>query len=184
VVEDIETARQLLLSSSALRSGAVVEPYLADAIDLNISVRGHGAPPLSEIERPIRESKAHFYSYQDKYLGAEGLMGAPRELPAAIAPELAERLRGYAATVAQLAQVRGVARVDFLLHQEQLWINEINTIPGAMSFYLWRASGVSHETLLTEMLEEALKYPSYEPDATGADGLALRNAGSIASKLA
>jgi D-alanine-D-alanine ligase len=97
---------------------------------------------------------------------------------------LAERLRGYASTAAQLAQVRGVARIDFLLHQERLWINEINTIPGAMSFYLWRASGVNYEALLDDMLEEAFKYPSYEPNTTGADGLALRNAGSIASKLA
>ncbi|MDQ3761495.1 MAG: hypothetical protein M3460_07275 [Actinomycetota bacterium] len=184
VVEDIETAQQLLVSSSGLRSGAVVEPYLADAIDLNISVRGYGTPLLSEIERPIRETKADFYSYQDKYLGEEGLAGAPRELPAALPPQLTERLRDYASAIAQLMQVRGVTRVDFLLHHEQLWINEINTIPGAMSFYLWRASGVSHEALLDDMLEEALKYPSYEPDTTGADGLALRNAGSIASKLA
>ncbi|MBV9012926.1 MAG: hypothetical protein JO272_12910 [Pseudonocardiales bacterium] len=184
VVKDVETARQLLVRSSHLRAGAVVEPYLTDAVDLNISARGHGAPPLSEIERPIREQKAEFYSYEDKYLGDEGLVGAPRELPAALEPQLAERLRGYASAAAQLAQVRGVARIDFLLHQERLWINEINTVPGAMSFYLWRASGVNYEVLLDDMLEEAFKYPSYEPNTTGADGLALRNAGSIASKLA
>ncbi|MGH9567878.1 MAG: hypothetical protein ACRD4I_18050, partial [Candidatus Angelobacter sp.] len=84
----------------------------------------------------------------------------------------------------ELARVRGVARIDFLLDGEFLWINEINTIPGAMSFYLWHASGVSHEALVDDMLEEAMKYPTYEPDATGADGLALRSAGAIASKLA
>ncbi len=186
VVDDVETARQLLISSPHLRSGAIIEPYLVDAIDLNISVRGYGTPALSEVERPIREvkTKTDFYTYQDKYLGEEGLAGAPRELPAALSAEMRDCLRGYASATAQLMQVRGVARIDFLLHREQLWINEINTIPGAMSFYLWRASGVSHEVLLNDMLEEASKYPSHAPDATGADGLALRSAGAIASKLA
>jgi D-alanine-D-alanine ligase len=161
----------------------VVEQYLAEAIDLNISARGHGIPGLSEIERPIREKTADFYNYEHKYLGGEGLVGAPRELPAALSPQMREKLRSYASATAELAQVRGVARIDFLLRGEQLWINEINTIPGAMSFYLWRASEVSPEALVNDMLEEAMKYPTYEPDATGADGLALRSAGTIASKL-
>lgn len=186
VVDDVETARQLLASSPHLRSGAIVEPYLTGAVDLNISVRGYGAPALSEVERPIREmkTKTDIYTYQDKYLGGEGLASAPRELPAALSAEVRGRLRDYASTTAQLVQVRGVARIDFLLHEKKLWINEINTIPGAMSFYLWRASGVSHEVLLDDMLEEASKYPSYEPDVAGADGLALGSAGAIASKLA
>jgi len=183
IVDGIETARQLLRSSRHLRFGAVVEPYLAGADDVNISVRGHGAPALSEIERPIREETADFYNYEHKYLGGEGLIGAPRELPAALSPQMREKLRSYASVTAELTQVRGVARIDFLLHGEQLWINEINTIPGAMSFYLWRASGISHEALVDDMLEEAMKYPTYEPDTTGADGLALRSAGTIASKL-
>jgi D-alanine-D-alanine ligase len=184
VVDSIETARQLLRSSRNLRSGAVIEPYLDKASDLNISVRGHGTPAFSEIERPIRNEATEFYSYEHKYLGGEGLVGAPRELPAALSPEIRNTLQSYASVTAELAQVRGVARIDFLLDGDRLWINEINTIPGAMSFYLWHASGVSHEALADDMLEEALKYPAYESDTTGADGLALRSAGAIASKLA
>jgi D-alanine-D-alanine ligase len=184
VVDDTETAQKLLVSSPPLRAGAIIEPYLVDAIDLNISIRGYGDPTLSEVERPIREAKTDIYTYRDKYLREEGLAGAPRELPAALSGGMRDCIRSYASVIAQLAQVRGVARLDFLLHKEHIWINEINAIPGAMAFYLWRASGVSHEALLDDMLEEASKYPSYEPDTTGADGLALRNASAIASKLA
>jgi len=184
VVDGIETALSLLDSSPHLRSGAVVEPYLPDSIDLNISVRGHGSPALSEIERPVRDSSAEFYTYEDKYLSGGGLTGAPRELPAILAPDIEERVRHYALAVASLVQVRGVARIDYLLDGNQLWVNEINTIPGAMSLYLWRASAVTHEALLDDMLEEAVKYPSYAAATSGADGLALRTAGAIAKKLA
>ena len=63
-------------------------------------------------------------------------------------------------------------------------MNEINTIPGAMAWYLWQAGGVSFVQLLSDLIDEAVRGPVRARPTDGADGAALRAAGSIAAKLA
>ena len=109
---------------------------------------------------------------------------APREVPATIPSALEARLRAYAIEAAQLASVRGVARIDFLLDGDTLYLNEINTIPGSLSWFLWVEPPVSFATLLTDMIAEAKARPTARYSAAGADGAVLRNSASIASKLA
>ena len=58
-------------------------------------------------------------------------------------------MRAAATRIADIALVRGVARIDFLLAGSELYVNEINTIPGALSWYLWAAGGVPFATFLT-----------------------------------
>jgi len=79
--------------------------------------------------------------------------------------------------------VRGIARIDFLLDGDELFVNEINTIPGSLSKYLWIDPVVPFEQLLRDLLAEAAQRPTAHYTSAGADGLALRSAGSIASKL-
>jgi D-alanine-D-alanine ligase len=80
--------------------------------------------------------------------------------------------------------VRGVARVDFLSDgQRELWLNEVNTIPGSLARYLWVDPEIPFGELLSAMVEEARSVPSARPSAAGADGTVLRMAGSIAGKL-
>jgi D-alanine-D-alanine ligase len=88
-----------------------------------------------------------------------------------------------AARVAVLSGLRGVARIDFLAEGDQLYVNEINTIPGSLSWYLWVDPPVPFAQLLDDMLAEAASRPSAYYTTAGADGTALRSAGSIASKL-
>jgi D-alanine-D-alanine ligase len=184
IVEDFDTALHLVDTSAHFRAGAVIEPFLLDAVDLNVSVRGTGEPAISEIERPLKDGKG-IYSYAEKYLtGGAGITGAPRELPAELPTKIRQRINECASSVARLGGVRGVARIDFLLSGDEVWLNEINTIPGALSFYLWRASGVSYIDLMRDMIKEARSAPTYEAVLAGADGLALRGAASIARKLA
>ena len=184
IVDEYETALKLAASSPHLRAGAVVEPFLAEAVDLNISVRGHGRTALSEIERPLRAGQG-IYSYKDKYLtSGEGILGAPRELPAQVPDHVAQTIRDVATKVRDALPVRGVARIDFLWNGDDVWLNEINTIPGALSFYLWRESGVSYRELMSDLVAETRVSRSYEPTASGSDGSALRSAESIARKLA
>jgi D-alanine-D-alanine ligase len=183
-VNDIDTARARLGANVHLRAGAVVEPYRADAADLNIAVRTHPGIELSAIERPQRtQSDGQILDYRDKYVGGEGMASAPRDLPADIPTDLADRIRGYATTIASLASVRGVARIDFLLSGDELFVNEINTIPGSLAKYLWIEPEVPFTQLLTDMLAEAEARPTTHYTTSGADGTALRSAGTIASKL-
>ncbi|MEM8902211.1 MAG: hypothetical protein AAGF02_00780 [Actinomycetota bacterium] len=184
VVDDLGTARALLSTSPHLRTGAVVEPYRLDAEDLNICVRTHPDLELSAIERPLRGEDGRIYTYAEKYLhGGEGMASAPRELPAELPDDVAEVIRDAARRIVDVALVRSVARIDFLRVGDAVHVNEINTIPGALGWYFWAQQGVPFGELLESMLAEASDGRHRTFSATGADGTALRSAGSIAGKL-
>ena len=186
VVEDWTTATALAKSSVHLRRGAVIEPYRPASYDLNVAIRTWPQLQLSAIEKPLRsKGSGEILGYKDKYLGGEGMVSAPRELPAVIPDILEKAVRDAAMAVAGLALARGVARIDFLVDGDEWFVNEINTIPGSLSKYLWvEPAAVPFATLLGDMLAEAERRPAFFYDATGADGTALRSASSIASKLA
>jgi D-alanine-D-alanine ligase len=185
VVEDAETALARLEVNPHLRRGAVVEPFRPDLYDLNVAVRSWPRLEVSAIERPLRSSaRSEILGYADKYVGGQGMASAPRELPAVLAPSLSDELRRQAVTVAELVQVRGVARIDFLSDGESLFVNEINTIPGSLAKYLWVDPPLSFRQLLDDMVEEAIARPASRYSVAGADGTVLRGAGAIAAKLA
>src|SRR5690606_40288829 len=92
------------------------------------------------------ESKGGRYSYAEKYLagsaGADaGLTSAPREFPARVAEAVATQATDLAARGAEVTGLTGVVRVDLLLDEAtgDLFVNEVNSIPGAVSLYLWAA---------------------------------------------
>lgn len=184
VVGDHETARALVRTQPLLRGGAVIEPYRPDATDLNVSVRSYPELRVSAVERPLRAaSGGAIYTYAEKYLGGAGLSSARRELPATIPEALATRIREAAVVVARMTEARSVARIDFLWAGDELWVNEINTIPGALAKYFWEHEGMPFARLLEEMLAEATAAPARRFDTDGSDGAALRAAHSIADKL-
>jgi D-alanine-D-alanine ligase len=149
----------------------VLEPAVRGASDLNCAVK-RNQPRASEVERPVRASG--FLSYRDKYVTKSGLTGSPmaairtagsksaypdsrRELPAAIPATTRSEVQRLAQAAFDVLGCAGSARVDFLLSDSgELFLNEINTIPGSLAFYLWEASGVSFAALLEELVTEAL----------------------------
>lgn len=184
-VADAATAHDLCATSPHLRDGAVVEPLLEGWVDLNIAVRTAPELQLSEIERPLRSDDA-VYSYESKYLqGGSGLESAPRELPAQVPDPVAETIRSAARTMTLAFGLTGIARIDFLWDQgDRVLFNEVNSIPGAMSLYLWKAAGVDPRQVILDAVAEARANPAFRRWTTaGADGRALRSAGSIAAKL-
>ena len=184
VVGDAATARALAASSPLLRDGAVAEPFLQESRDLNVAVRTYPSLELSAIERPERKGSGGIYSYAQKYLapGGAGLVSSPRELPARIPDELAGRIRQMAGTVAALFAARSVARIDFLERGGEVWVNEINTIPGSLSVYLWIDPPLGWAGLLAGLIAEA-RGSRRVFSAVGSDGAALRGAASVAAKL-
>ncbi len=185
VVADLATARARLAANVHLARGCVVEPFRQDLVDVQIALRTYPSLALSAIEKPIRRSaSAEILDYRDKYVGGEGMVSAPRELPAKIADAQAEAVRAHARTIAEVAAVRGVARIDFLMNDDELYVNEINTIPGSLSKHLFVEPVLAFSELLRDLITEAVERPAHRYSAVGADGLVLRNVGSIASKLA
>src|SRR3954451_22568097 len=184
LASDWATARALVQSSVHLRGGALVEPYRPDSVDLNVAMRSYPELQLSAIEQPLRSAgRSDILGYADKYLSGEGMEAAARQLPAEIPSEIEKQLREAATSVAALVDLRGVARLDFLYHDGELLVNEINTIPGSMAKYLWIDPVIPFRVLLEDMMTEATARPSRLWNTTGADGSALRAAGSIAGKL-
>jgi D-alanine-D-alanine ligase len=185
VVADFATARARLAVNPHFANGCVVEPYREDLFDVQIAVRTYPTLELSAIERPIRRTpNAEFLNYRDKYVGGEGMVAAPREIPAVLPGNQREEVLRLTREVAELALVRGVARLDFLANDRELYVNEINTIPGSLAKYLFVDPPLSFATLLKDLLAEARERPAHRYSAAGADGLVLRKAGSIAAKLA
>ena len=184
IVDNLETAKALVKSSTHFRQGAVLEPFKPDSLDLNVAIRRYPTAQLSAIEKPTRgASGSRIYAYADKYIGGEGMVSAPRELPAVIPDVVEKQLRAAALEVAEICSLRGVQRLDFLLDGDELYVNEINTIPGSLSKHLWVHPDVSFIDLLSDMIAEAQKVSSSHWTTAGADGAVLRSAGSIAAKL-
>lgn len=185
VVQDLPTALARLRANVHFARGCVVEPYRPDLHDLQIALRSYPTLTLSAIERPIRRSEGvEILDYRDKYVGGEGMVSAPRELPANLSATQAEQIREYARNVAAIASLRGVARIDFLANDDELYVNEINTIPGSLSKHLFIEPATPFLELLDDLLREAAERPAHQYSAAGADGLVLRSATAISAKLA
>jgi D-alanine-D-alanine ligase len=98
-----------------------------------------------------------FYSYEAKYTDSKG---ARLTIPADVPPESSERIRELAIKTFQVLGCGGLARVDFFLKGEEIFVNEVNTLPGftSISMYpkLWEASGVSQSELMDILIAHAL----------------------------
>ena len=183
VVDDYRTALALAGSSPHLTDGAVIEPYLEGARDLQVAVRLYPEPELSAIEEPTRSDHGEILTYREKYLAWGDSPTVERRLPADIDSDLETEIRAQALAVAEMVGIRGISRVDFLVHEDRLYVNEINTLPGSLAIYLWIDPPRTRAELLEDMIAEARANPRVLNTA-GADGTALRGGGAIASKLA
>ena len=100
-----------------------------------VAVRSFPQIDYSEIEKPIRSNNFKLFSYTDKYLENGGLEGSKRELPANISKEIKDEINRILDLFMSIVDIKGIARVDFLLKDKELYINEVNTIPGSHALY-------------------------------------------------
>lgn len=138
----------------------LAEPAVEGGIEVNCAVIGRpGAEPRASVcEQPVAGES--FLSFEDKYMQGgkgEGMKGAQRLIPAPIADPLTERVQDLAKRTFTAFGCAGVTRVDFLLDAERnVYVNELNTIPGSFSFYLWEPAGLAFADLMDELIELAL----------------------------
>ena len=182
IAGDWDTVLALKASSRFLDQGAVVEPFLDGSRDLQVAVRTHPGWQLSAIEEPARAGEG-IYSYDQKYLAWGGEVSSGRQLPADVDDATARAIADLSRRVTDVAGLRGVARIDFLEKDGELFVNEVNTIPGSMAVYLWIDPPIERALLFQDMLEEARSGATRVFSTAGSDGTALRSAGAIASKL-
>ncbi len=183
-IEDMETIAALA-KRGVCRAGLLVQPYLKDWIDLNVSVRSYPEVQCSAVERPVLGDAA-ILGYEEKYLvGREGLQSAHRELPADIPCEIHDRIVAYSVVLAKSMDLTGAPRFDFLWDgSESILMCEVNTIPGAWGNYLWHEVGVPRSELYETLVAEAAAGSGWLYQwSRSSDGRALRASDTIASKL-
>ena len=151
----------------------LVEPAITNLREINCSVLGdENEAEASECEEPLHSKD--ILSYEDKYVsnsksgGAKGMASVSRKIPAEISPERREEIRSLAVKAFKALGCNGVARIDFMIDEDtdKLYFNEINTIPGSLSFYLWEPVGVPYKELLSRMIDLALKRQRTEEGIT------------------
>lgn len=140
----------------------LVEKAISPLIEVNCSVLGEaGNYRVSVCERPM--ALQEHLSFEDKYQSergeSKGMASAERIIPADISPELTQNIQKTTETFFRVLGGAGLARLDFLVNSEtgDYYFNEINTIPGSFSFYLWEATGTSFGRLMLELIEIAVQ---------------------------
>jgi len=141
----------------------IVEEAVPEALEINVAVLGWG----SDVQASLCEQPkgGEWQDYGRKYMqGGSKLLGSVagvgRKVPAAISDALAGQLREQARQAFMALGCAGAARVDFLIDRdENVIVNEINTIPGALSLELWQASGLAPSAVVSHLVEIAeLRY--------------------------
>jgi D-alanine-D-alanine ligase len=128
----------------------------AREIECSVLEGAEGHIRASELGEIVPASKHGFYSYQAKYIDADG---AALRIPAELPLEQADRVRELAIETFRLLGCEGMARVDFFVKGEDVFVNEVNTLPGftQISMYpkLWEASGLSQADLMDALIAHA-----------------------------
>ena len=160
----------------------MAEHAISKLREINCSVLGDENEAFaSECEEPL--TSGEILSYEDKYVNSGGKKGGSkggsgskgagmanlsRKIPAELSPEKREEIRELAVKSFKALGCCGVSRIDFMIDEEEdkLYFNEINPIPGSLSFYLWEPVGVPYKELLDRMIQLALKRARVEESLT------------------
>lgn len=158
----------------------VVEDAVEALREVNCAVLGDPDEAIpSVLEQPVRTEGEELLTYQEKYMrgndsggkgtrrrGAKrketatgGMASLDRIIPAPLDEQRSTEIRDLAVRVFQLFECSGVARIDFIIDDAtgNVYFNEINTIPGSFSFYLWDPTGIPFDELTTRLIDLALK---------------------------
>lgn len=155
----------------------LVETAVQNLKEINCSVLGdYENAEASECEEPISSDK--ILTFTEKYIGdgsakgaksgikggakssgSKGMATLKRKIPADITAQQRQNIREIAVKAFKCLGCNGVSRIDFMMDTKtgNIWLNEINTIPGSLSFYLWEPLGVKYSELLDRMISLALK---------------------------
>lgn len=142
----------------------VVEKMVPNMVEVNCSVLGnYEHQQTSELEEVM--SGEEFLTYRDKYLGnakggkSKGMASTNRVIPARIKASTKKEIEEISKEAFRVLNLSGVCRIDYLIDKKEnkVYINEPNTIPGSLSFYLWEPTGKKYTELLDDMITLAIK---------------------------
>lgn len=142
----------------------IVEKAVENMLEVNCSVFGnYEYQETSVIEQVV--SSDDFLTYSDKYLGngkgnkSKGMASASRIIPAKISKDKRIEVEELSKLAFKCLNLSGVCRIDFLINSKtgEVFVNEPNTIPGSLSFYLWEPAGKKYSELLDDLISLGIK---------------------------
>lgn len=138
----------------------IVETKVETIREVNCSVLGDiSEAKASVIEEP--STTAEILSFQDKYMqdSTKGMSSAKRQIPAELSEEMKLKIEDYSVRIFKKYGCSGVVRIDYIIDtaKEKVYFNEINTIPGSLSFYLWKHNGIEYSELIDRLIKIAIK---------------------------
>ena len=165
--DDRDELRKSIEEAFEFSDRILIEPCVVQLKEINCSVAGDTeSAEASVCEEPIQAKGDEILSYKTKYVGggksgggSKGMATLKRKIPAEITPEQDEFIRKTAVDAFRYLGCNGVCRIDFMIDMatDKVYINEINTIPGSLAFYLWEPKGVKYKELLERMIQLAMK---------------------------
>lgn len=144
----------------------LVEKCITNLREINSSILGNYEEcEVSLLEEPIKQDE--ILSYEDKYMSEAGNKGSKssgmsslsRKLPAELDKDMEEYILNMSKKVFKVLNCEGIARIDYIIDcdENKVYVNEINTIPGSVAFYLWEPKGIDFSTLCDKAIKIAIK---------------------------
>lgn len=170
IAKDESSLKEAIVEAIKYDNKILVEEIIPNMIELNCSVLGSSTyMETSVVERVMGNDE--FLSFQDKYIGngkkapakkmssTKGMVSTNRIIPADISKELTEKIKETSIKTFKSLSANGVVRIDYLYDKknDKLYVNELNTIPGSLSFYLWMPLNKEYDELLDDIINIAIK---------------------------
>ncbi len=171
VAKNVDELKNSLDFAFTFSAKVIVEKALTNMMEVNCSVLGDLEECFASIlEEPVNNGV--MLSYEDKYLNGgskdskvsgggqkSGMASLKRIIPARISDEMATEIKSLAIEAFKTLGCSGVVRIDFIIDKDTdtVYINEFNTIPGSLSFYLWEKTDKPYTVLLDDLIKIALK---------------------------
>jgi len=147
----------------------LIERCVTNLREINCSVLGDGnQQDVSALEEPIKADE--ILSFKDKYMNGNGKIGSKspkssgmasllRKIPADLDEKKTQEIYTLAKSVFTILGCEGVSRIDFIIDcdKDKVYVNEINTIPGSLAFYLWEQKGISFQKLCDQLIKLAIQ---------------------------
>ncbi len=171
--EDMDELRALLPAIFRLDRQAMIEPFIPNLVEYNVSVmRVDGEVRSSAIEQPKRAEE--LLDFRQKYMSgggksgggkgegtaSQGMLSLTRDINPALPSGLEGNLRRWAVAAFEAVDGTGAPRVDFYCNAStgEVWLNEVNPCPGSFGYFLWEAADppLGFTPLLSSLIDEAI----------------------------
>jgi D-alanine-D-alanine ligase len=144
----------------------IVEKSIENNREINISIVGNDPYELSLTEELVKTEQT--LSFKEKYMAdpikskgkeKKGMAGMNRIAPAQIRPSTQKKIQDYSTKFFKEIDGKGISRLDFILskNEKEIYFNEINTLPGSISFYLWQPKGMSIRELTDKLIQLSIE---------------------------